>query len=206
MSVTRNDFVKGADCTTPDPRANRQGSAVVVDQYLQWALEGRVFVASAGSETTPLTALAYDQDQPEFVLSVPTGTSVVALSIIVDTEGSGGTAKEVIVWRVTNEVGNGTSTAATEGPTNLRSDSPRAALAVPRQLYTANITQTAYREIWRQSTTIASIAPFTYEYAPRSPLIIVGPGSIGVQFAATTTQPTFFLKMTWAEFATDDLK
>ena len=193
MSVTRNSFVAGGEASTPDPRVNRQGSAVVIDQYLQWSIEGRMFVASAGTETTPLTALAYDQDQPEFVLSVPTGTSVVVENITVDTEGSTGTAKEVIIWRVTNNVGNGTSAAATEGRTNLRSDSPKGSLAVPRQLYTANITQTDYKEIWRKSTTIASIAPFTYEYAPRSPLIIVGPGSVGVQFAATTTQPTLFL-------------
>ena len=39
-------------------------------------LWGRGFVASAGSETTPLTAVAYDKDQPEVVLSVPAGTGI----------------------------------------------------------------------------------------------------------------------------------
>ena len=204
-NVTRNSYVSGAEGTTPATRVNRQGSLVVISQRMQWSIEGRCFVSSHGTETTPLTALAYDQDQPEFILSVPTGTTVIPLSIRVNTEGSTGTAKELIIWRTTNEIGNGTSTAATEGPTNLRSDAPRAALAVPRHLYTANVTLTNYREIWRDSTTIASIAPFTYEYKDESPVIIVGPGSLGLQFAATTTQPTFFLNVTWAEFATSEL-
>lgn len=202
--VTRHNYATGAEGTTPAGRVNRQGSLVVVPQKMQWALEGRVFTSGHGSETTPLTAVAYDQDQPEFVLSVPTGTTVVPLNIRVHTEGSTGTAKEVIIWRVTNNIGDGTSTAATSAATNHRMGGAPAA-ATPRHLYTANVTLTGYVEMWRDGTTIASIAPFTYDYSPEFPLVLIGPASLGLQFDGTTTQPTFFMTATWAEFVTGDI-
>lgn len=186
--------------------ASIRGEQVFLPYQMQWALEGRCFVISSGSETTPLTAVAYDQDQPELTVAVPSGTTIIPLYMNVTIETSTGTAKELIMWRVTNEIGAGTSSAVTEGPTNLLLSGGLTSGVTARQLHTANVTLTSYIELWRDETTIASIAPFTWTYrSADTPIIMRGPGSLGVQLDGTTTQPTYFLKLVYAEFLSADL-
>ena len=51
-----------------NPLASRRAEQVVLPYIMQWALEGRLFVAAQGDVTTPLTitntSLAIDEDQP----------------------------------------------------------------------------------------------------------------------------------------------
>ena len=204
-NVTRHAYAVGGEGSPSSPRSNRQGSAVVVDQYLQWALEGRLYIGSAGSETTPLTSVTYDQDQPEVTISIPSGTTFVPLLVVVNNaEAENGTDKEVILWRTTNAIGAGTSTVFTD-VSNLRSDDKYASVATARYLHTANVTLTDYVELDRWANPVASIAPFDYRYEPKAPPVLVGPATLGIQISATTTQMLFFAKVVWAEFPTADI-
>ena len=167
-------------------------------------LWGRGFVASAGSETTPLTAVAYDKDQPEIVLSVPAGTGIWVYRAEIFLESFAGTDNEIIMWTTTNAVGAGTSAAMTEQPSATNGLSTVSSNVTARQLYTGNITQTNYREVWRGGQTLANTNPGRFVFPePGMPAIFVpGAGSFGIQIAASTTQPTFFAKVYWIETAT----
>lgn len=171
----------------------RRGADVVANL----SAEGLVFVASAGSETTPLTAVAYDKDQPEITISVPSTHILIPIRVEVRLESYAGTDNEIIVWRTTNAIAAGTSTAMTEGPTNLYT-SGKASVATARVLHTANVTQTGYIELWSAGQALADTNPGTFIYKPEELVLLKG-GTLGVQIAGTSTQPTFYAKVTYAE-------
>jgi hypothetical protein len=168
------------------------------DQRTLW---GRTLVAGAGTQTTPLTARAYDQDQPEFCLRVPAGTGIWLYRLEVQFEAYAGTDNEIIVWTTTNDVGSGTSTVADETPSATNGLSTIAGNCTARQLYTANLTLTNYREVWRGGNPHADLAPANHRFpAAGDPWVYVaGAGTLGVQIAGTSTQPTFYLKAYWVE-------
>lgn len=176
--------------------------------YLQYlSFIGRCFVASSGTETTPITAAAYDQDQPAFTLGVPNGTVIIPFRLEFMLESFAGTDNEAIAWMTDNAIPAGTSAAATEGPNNMRSDAPlRFSSCTARQLHTANVTLTAYRELWRVGQPLADTNPGAFVWEPRPAPVLVGPASLGLALAATTTQPTYYLKVYWAELSNSWLK
>ena len=163
------------------------------------AAEGKVFVASAGTVTTPLTAVAFDADQPEITISVPADTVIIPIRVDVVLESFAGTDNEIIVWRTSNAIGAGTSTAMTEGPTSTRTTSAFTSAATARVLHTANVTQTSLIELWRGLQPLADTNPGTFSWQPKEYHFLDGPSTLGVQIAGTSTQPTFYAKVVWAE-------
>jgi hypothetical protein len=163
------------------------------------AAESKVFVASAGSATTPLTAVAFDLDKPEITISVPTGTTMIPIRVEIVLESFAGTDNEIIVWRTKNAIPAGTSTAMTEGPTSTRTGSAFTSAATARILHTANVTQTSLIELWRGVQPLADTNPGAFVWEPKEYHFLEGDATLGVQVAGTTTQPTFYGKVIFAE-------
>ena len=94
---------------------SKQGATIVMDQLEAWAIEGRQFHAQQGNAATlvDLVETAYDEDQPQFALIVPSGTIAIPTSISLNFQDQAGTDTHVIVSQTTNDIGTGTSTSLT---------------------------------------------------------------------------------------------
>lgn len=178
------------------------------------AMEGRVFVANIGSETTPLNfaKTAFDEDQPQFVLRVPASVVVIPLSIAVYLETSAGTINELIFGTAQNDIGNGTSSAGTIGPISLHSDGDRASQCTVRQLYTGNSSALTNKiEFFRSGYPFADattdpVKRFSWDYLRDAGLpVLKGDASLIGWIAGATTAPTGYATLTWAEFDAADL-
>lgn len=122
---------QGTPWTIPDgqggkTRLNRQGALVIQDEIAQAAKDGRIFCINAGTVTTPLTfggGATIDVTKPQLWVSVPAGTSIIPLSLVVYAEAFGTSAQ----FECNAQVGTGgsrTSGGALIAPTNMRSDAP----------------------------------------------------------------------------------
>lgn len=192
-------------------RATLDGSAVQLPWVAALALEGRVFSATVGSLTTPISfaKTAYDSDQPQFVLDVPASKAVIPLGVLLHLEDAAGTDNEVYLVLSTTQVGAGTSTAVT--PKNARTDSPASSACSAYSLYTGNGTDpTIHSEIWRAGYAFADATNdpakiFTWS-ANDTPLnVVVGTGSLVIYIVGTTTAPAGYLKVVWAEMDKTDI-
>ena len=181
----------------------RDGSLFVADYKLKLALQGRVFVVNAGTVTTPLTFLVTAANRPDVVLRVPSGTTVMPLVVETVLEAAAGTATELDVRMASNDIGSGTSSAASVGPLNLRSDGPVTSAVTARQLYTADATaETTPISLHRKTWPLAQatgLEPYVDYWMPDVPPILVGPASLAIYIAATTTQATGFVQILFAE-------
>lgn len=122
----------GSDGVQIAPWYTRDGSAVVTPLEFGWAAEGNVFVANAGSATTPITfgAGSIDTTEPDFDLLLPAGSqlAIVPLEIQINFETFG---TDLLVEGMAS-IGLGgaqSSTGATAvTPRALRLDKPKASV------------------------------------------------------------------------------
>jgi len=201
-----------ADGTTPALRVNRSADLYVADLPTQWALEGRVFVANRGTATTPVSfaKTAYDEDQPQLVLRVPEGTTIIPLYCEVVLEDSAGTDNEII-WGVTaNDIGNGTSTAVT--PYNVLSVGGKTTAVTVRRDYTGNATAASQvKELGRFGYAFADASTdpakrFVLQFGnDRNIVPIKGADSLNLWVAGATTAPSGYATVVWAEFLSTEL-
>ncbi len=186
-------------------RGLRDGSLVTADYLEALAAEGRIFTANMGSVTTPLTFLITAANRPDAWIRVPSATAILPLKATVVLESMAGTATEIDVRIAQNDIGNGTSSAATVGPLSHRSDSPITSNCTARQLATADTTAetnplSVYRKTFIRADDAGSDAKgaeITREMMGFP--VLIGGASWEVFIAATTTQATGFVIMTWAE-------
>lgn len=197
---------KTADDGFLSPRAIRDGSLVTVPWYEALALEGRAFSAQNGDETTPLTFLALAANRPDAWIRVADSTIVIPWCVTVTLEAAAGTVTEIDVRIADNDIGNGTSTAATVGPYGQKTSLPIASTSTVRHLATADTTAgTNERTIWRltlpyaNSTEAAQRMTFDITREMMGFPVLVGAASIMVYISATTTQATGFVTWKWFE-------
>lgn len=196
-----------ADNQWISPRAIRDGSLVTVPLYDALAMEGRIFTANMGSVTTPLTFLVTAANRPDAWIRVPSGTAILPISISIALEAFAGTVTEIDVRVAENDIGNGTSSAASVGPLTNRTNSTAVTSGcTARQLATADTTaETNPRSIFRKTIPAASAAandaaaPTIITRDQMGYPVLVGAASWEVFIAATTTQATGFIVMQWAE-------
>ncbi len=190
-------------------RGLRDGSLIFSEWYESLALAGRSVAANMGSVTTPLTFLVTAANRPDGWIRVPSGTSILPLGLTVALEAFAGTVTETDVRVCQNDIGNGTSSAATVGPQSLRGDSLFTSGCTARQLATGDTTaETSPISVWRDSVPTASAAG--NDIAGRKDItrammgypILIGPATWEVYIAATTTQATGFLVFKWLEVPT----
>lgn len=216
VKVRRNASGK----TTYENYANNQerlmagtprGEGLILPAYFNAVAEGRVYVANVGTATTPtdFSKTAYDADQPQLVVDVPVGTTIIPLSIRAVFETEAGTLTELIASVSQTLTGAGTSTAVT--PVNARvqaSGTNPSSVCSVYSLYTGNGTApSGGYEFVRWSS------PFTLSdgdalpdrmawkaadegWAPQ----IEGGASLVIHIDGTTTAPTGYLTVAWWEF------
>lgn len=180
----------------------RDGAIYVADYIQALAMEGRLFSVSHGTITTPITFLAYAVKRPVFALDVPAGTAVIPTKIEVYLEAAAGTVTEIVAGTVGNILGAGTSTALT--PVSTRTDRPVTTGCSAYGNYTADSAAfTNDVEFWRTGTPIAAAAGvpnlFTWKVSDGNPQVLVGASGLYLFVAATTTQATGFVNVTFAE-------
>ena len=174
----------------------------------QYAKEGRVFVANMGSVTTPITFLVTAANRPDAWIRVPSGTTIIPISVHVTLEAMAGTATEIDVRTCANDIGNGTSSAADVGPLNMHRGSSITSLCTARQLATADTTaETTPISIYRKSYILANAAGEDSKgaFVTREMMgypVLKGAATWEVFVAATTTQAVGYVVMTWAEVLT----
>lgn len=175
----------------------------------QWKLEGRVYIANRGNETTPISfaKTAFDEDQPALVLRVPGGIVAVPLHLEVTLEDSAGTDNEIIWGAAENDIGNGTSTDVST-KYNLRLKGPAPGSIVRRE-YTGNSSALTnklefYRAVYPfADATTDPLKRFVVE--PVAMPILVGEASLILWVAGVTTAPSGFATIVWAEFQKAEL-
>lgn len=191
-------------------RGTRDGVAFTADYFENLAMQGRIFTANMGSVTTPLTFLATAANRPDAWIRVPSGTAILPIMANVVLEGATGTVTEIDVRICANDIGNGTSTAASVGPLALRTDSPVSSLCTARQLATADTTaETNPISIYRRTYARADEAGIDWRgiQVTRELMghpILIGAATWEVFVAATTNQATGFVVLTWAEVPASD--
>lgn len=201
--------------SAPNALASRRAETVVLPFYAQWALEGRLFMASEGGVTTPITATqtAITALQPEFAVRVPDGTTILPLyaEVVMETM-TASVVHEVMFAAVQGDIGNGTSSAVTNAISNLLVLGGKASNCVVRQAYTGNATAATTRsELMRFGTTTpATVARYPEKYAYNAsehPFLAVlrGPATFEVHVASATTAPNVFIRVIWAEFLSSEL-
>jgi len=194
------------------PALSRQGAAITLDWLTQLAIDGRTFHAQQGDAVTLVNfaETAYDEDQPQFALTVPQGTTVIPLSIDINLQDAAGTDTHIVVSTTTNDIGDGTSTAATISA--MRRDAPYSSQCSAWSLYTGNATAaTGLIEIARVLDPFAAASGhgilglhWNARNASAIP-VLVGPATLQWHIVATSTAPQGFSELIFAELQTPDL-
>src|SRR3990167_4133411 len=178
-----------------------------VDLEAYLASLGRVMIADFGSVTTPLTFAAAGgvvHRRPHAWITVPADTSILVLNAQVEIEDSAGTDNEIAVVSCENDVGNGTSSAATAGPLTASPNLTPSytSLCTARQLATADVTAlTSARELdrWVYPFIDATTDPVKkYTYSGKSDWL-VGPASFLVYVYGTGTAAAGFVQIRFGE-------
>lgn len=185
----------------------RDGTISTTDFLQRMVMAGNAYAANAGSASTPLTCLTtWTVNRPEFVLRNPAGsTAIIPVSLTIAREVSTGTINEWTIVQTQNDIGNGTSSAATLGPINLRSDRGNTAVGVPRQHYTADATTaTNPIELWRTGQELATAAgafdaPDPLTWNPSIKPLLMPNSSLEIYTESTTTAQQVFLTLIWIE-------
>ena len=194
---------------------NRRGTSLVLPEFQEMVALGNVFTVNIGIDTTPnvFTETAYDQDQPQFGLDIPSGTTVIPLSCSVYLENMAGTDNEVVFRMDDGLLGAGTSTAHTihsmlQGAADLQ----RASRCTARIQYTGNAAAiTVGPEFIRWGNPFADEAdslPTPWSWvAGRDGVAPMAQGAARISgyVLGTSTDPEGFLNFTWAEFLTDEV-
>lgn len=194
-------------------KGNRQGAQITVDQLLQWAIDGHTFHTQQGDAATcaDFAETAYDEDQPQFALRVPTGRIVIPLSLVIQFQDQAGTDNHIIWSTTTNDIGNGTSTAATIS--SMRTDAPLTSGCTARSLYTGNATAATgliefarWIDPFAQAATSTSIGTYRWSIRTATSIpILKGPATLQMHTCATGTAPAGFGEYIWAEFDVQSL-
>lgn len=184
----------------------REGTISTTTFYERMAAAGRVMIANFGTVATQLTFLAQAANRPDFWIRVPAGTTVLPLSCSIALGASAGTVTTMSLRHAQNDIGNGTSSAASIGPISGRTDVPYASLVTARQLATADTTgETNPVEEWKHVTITASaagndsLANVTVDRQDLGYPYLVGAATWEGFIWATSTQATGYAIMQWIE-------
>lgn len=202
---TYNSF---ADQSFARPRLNRRREVVVPDWRFQLVQDGRVFQVSNATRQTALAAggTAFGDTTPAFVVDFPTGTTGVPLEIVLNQGGTVAgatinvlitvdsairfsTGGAVLTVRNCRDAGPAAAASAYSNPTALALDT---AISLYSCLLAPDVSPAA-----------DSFFPTGVHYkAWENPYFCVGPASLVIYTFATTTQPSWFFRIVWAEIPT----
>lgn len=190
-------------------RGWRDGTISTTDFLQAMIGSGRGFGAQMGSASTALTFLTYAANRPDVWIRVPSGTIAVPFFAFVASETRTGTLTNIDFRITANDIGNGTSTAATVGPLNLSPNNTQGytSLVTPRQLATGDTTtETSPLSLYRKAFPLASATTadadgnVVWPALDKSALpMLIGPATFEVYISATTNQVTGYAGIQWIE-------
>jgi len=184
-------------------------------------LEGRGFHVDVGAFSTGIVGggngTVLDQDQPEAVISVPSGTSIIPIRVAVQVQpglmATDSDETEIVVAWDQAVASDGTGTATAETCLKMY-DGVGTSLCTATSAYTANMTNpTLSVELARKVSTAdltgtaASAYPAVLElvYTPDPGPILVGPCCLIVYWGGTVATVGGFAQIEWLEYLTSDL-
>lgn len=193
-------------------RADRTGIQFTANWKEALVLEGRVHTFMVGAVETGIVGggngTTIDADQPEFVVSVPSGTSLIPLEITIafgtDLNAAGEVAQALVIAD-TAAAYDDTGTVTTETPVNLLSGGGVTTVATAVSACTVNMTAPTESHLiaaraWGYSilTAGAGVGEFDLNYVAELPHILKGPAAFYGYWGATGAA-TGWAKVTWAE-------
>ena len=216
LRAQTSSIARGAEGGFGDVRGLRDGALVMAPWTLALALEGRVFVANAGTGTSPVTfAGAYDANGPDVHLNVPAGTTILPLYIGVNFDAVGTEATMEIIGLASN-TGDASATGTASSIFNMRTDAPRlSGCTFTGAVDAAGVTDPNagnFYEFWHESRPLTDTVAtsendrigLVFEWSTARdglPPVIVGNGAEGsclVVYAASNAG-TGFITVVWAE-------
>ncbi|KKM72131.1 hypothetical protein LCGC14_1423580 [marine sediment metagenome] len=202
-----------------DVRGTRDGIMFTANWKEALLMEGRVFQMTVGSlaaggDISPITGggngTVINQDRPEFIVSVPSGTALIPLEVVVSVNGDVDADTEVIDIILTADTAAASATpgtATTETPVNMiTSGGVAAAGSYFSAVNTADITDPTVSMILDSETlTLAAVSAagaLTYQlkmhYEPEVPPILIGPAALYGYWGGTAAA-TGVASVIWAE-------
>lgn len=200
-------------------RMSNVGQLFVADWKSELVLEGRVFhmtvgTMAAGGNITLITGggngTTIDQDQPEFGVSVPSGTDLIPIEIHVscqldmDADGEEG---NIIVTYDNGTAYAGDGSVTSETPVNLLGDSGQSSVATAFSAATGDITDPTVSGILAFETiqgsdngTAGNLAfpKLSLHYEPSFPFVLRGPSAFYGYWGGTAALPGI-ASVIWAE-------
>ena len=185
--------------------ADRQGNLITKHGDLADSVAGKQFVANMGTRSAPITVLGATivVRRPQAFIRVPLGTTIVPKRVKFTCLTSGASVSEFSVAQCSNDVGNGTSAAATVGPVNMNTrlgaDSGQ---CTPRQLASADVDVEVNPVEYDFQTFASDADDYSWEYLPTRNgefPVLTGPATWAVYAGGTTVLGWFVF--TWTEVA-----
>jgi len=228
--VRQNSYENYSEGQDRLARLNRRGELVVVDFYLQCALDGRVFAVQVGSEDAgaAINSTAAPADTVVFALTdAALGTTIIPVEAQVAVQTW--TTSSLVAFMLEADMGIVRFSAVGGGgafiPVNLRGDSPRLAASTSYVNLTtgAGVTAAAKSTIggadgsfefhqysiednWGDTGDTIPENGFHWRAKDSgAPPIIVGPGSFLLHFAATTADMTGYANYRFIELPTESI-
>ncbi len=226
MSYAQTSLITGAktrerlasDGREVRAQGTRDGAQYVADWKQGLVFEGRVFVANVGSFSTPIVGggngTILDLDQPEFILSIPSGTSVIPLRVAIQTQtpllATDADESEILLAVDTGFAAVADGTKTTPTIYGLRTDKPVIPQCVFTSAYTADVTDPVITVELARSVVVGDVqgTPATalwtkneLVYEPAQSPVIVGPAMLIGYWGGTVATPGF-AEVVWAELPT----
>jgi hypothetical protein len=189
-----------ADALEKAVRMLRDGTISMADFFLISTIEGAMAHFDVGTATTPITfKTGFTAAQPELVVDVDDGYTIIPACLQVQLEDSAGTDNEIVAQASKGtKIGAGASTAITGRNANTGDSLPTGVSCY--SAYSGNGTApTTPAEFWRWGSAFAdantlpprTVAWFAKDFAP---VVIKGPGALALYIGGTTTAPAGFAK------------
>ena len=213
MAVVHQNYAVVGDGVEVEPRVNRQGSYVAVDQVLQWAIEGRIFNASNPVQEAGVTAgesggPGGSNVNPSFLLEVPAGITAVFLEMYMQAEGTGTSGDWTVLRMSTDTVGRYASGGSAVTPFNMRkhgtSSRCRFFTGATQIVASAN---TDDDTIWasRYDVSLLPQEAWHWTYKDSYPIVLVGPAALLSYVDVNNDNEEINFSYKWAEFATTEV-
>jgi len=212
-----------SDGTMVDVRGTRDGAMFTAPWLTALALEGRCFGVNISVGSSPTTFNAtWLVTEPDFLLTVPSGTTIIPTYIEVCREDTGGSPAKCQVYACLSSVYDASTTDSDEIIYNMRTDAPRKSLCQAVSVVTSATATTPYTgnflEFWRGSAGITedgfdNTTAQTSELDSKTswcvgealvPPVIVGEGSLSIW--ASTVAGKGWITVIWAEVPSNSIK
>lgn len=200
-------------------RATRDGALFAANWKMAAIMEGRGFHANVGSLTTPITGGStgniIDLDRPSFLLSVPSGITVLPLRIevCVGLPVGAADANEIDIMIAVDQDKAWASVGACTAvvPYNMNTLHSRATACTVRRTFTSNATAPVndlelahYTKVFTNYTTVGCVwTESKLVYEPVAPPIINGPAMMSVSWGGTAACQAF-AAVQWLEYPTSN--